>query len=101
MIRRISLATALALSAAPLAAATAQELPAQMISGTRLDVVATGEVTRVPDIARINTGVTTVAPTATAAISQNAQRMASVRAALKRAGIADRDIQTSSLSLNP
>jgi uncharacterized protein YggE len=101
MIRRISLATALALSVAPLAAATAQELPAQMISGTRLDVVATGEVTRVPDVARINTGVTTMAPTATAAISQNAQRMASVRAALKRAGIADRDMQTSSLSLNP
>ena len=40
-------------------------------------------------------------PTATAALAQNATQMASVRAALKRAGIADRDIQTSSINLNP
>jgi uncharacterized protein YggE len=85
------------LAAAPLSAAAAQ----QNIAGTRLDVVATGEVTRVPDIVRISTGVVTQAPTASAAIAQNAQQMASVRAALKRAGIADRDIQTSALNLNP
>ena len=42
-----------------------------------------------------------VAPTATAALAQNATQMASVRAALKRAGIADRDIQTSSINLYP
>jgi uncharacterized protein YggE len=101
MIRRLLLPSALAVALLPVGAAGAQELPVQVISGTRLDVVATGEVTRVPDVARINTGVTTVAPTATAAITQNARQMASVRAALKRAGIADRDIQTSSISLNP
>jgi uncharacterized protein YggE len=55
----------------------------------------------VPDLVRISTGVVTQAPTASAAIAQNAQQMTSVRAALKRAGIADRDIQTSSLSLHP
>jgi uncharacterized protein YggE len=87
-----------ALAAAPLTAAAAQQTS---VSGTRLDVVATGEVTRVPDLVRIGTGVVTQAPTASAAITQNAQRMASVRAALKRAGIADRDIQTSALSLHP
>jgi uncharacterized protein YggE len=76
-------------------------MPVQMISGTRLDIVATGEVTRVPDVARISAGVVTQAPTATAAIQQNAQQMTSVRAALRRAGIADRDIQTSQISLNP
>ena len=70
-------------------------------TGTRLDVVATGEVSRVPDIARITAGVVTIAPTATAALAQNATQMASVRAALKRAGIADRDIQTSSINLYP
>jgi uncharacterized protein YggE len=86
-----------AIAVAPLSAAAAQ----QSIAGTRLDIVATGEVTRVPDIVRIGTGVVTTAPTASAAIAQNAQRMASVRAALKRAGIADRDIQTSALSLHP
>ena len=73
----------------------------QPISGTRLDISATGEVTRVPDIATISAGVTTQATTAVDAISQNAARMERVRAALKRAGIADRDIQTASINLSP
>ena len=73
----------------------------QTIAGTRLDISATGEATRVPDVAVISTGVTTRAATARAALEQNAARMDRVRAALKRAGIADRDIQTSSISLNP
>jgi uncharacterized protein YggE len=100
MIRAILIGSTLVLAAMP-ACAAAQEVPAQLISGTRLDVVATGEVTRVPDLARISAGVVTQAPTATAAIAQNAQQMVSVRAALRRAGIADRDIQTSQISLNP
>jgi uncharacterized protein len=85
------------------APALSQPMSAQApaISGTRLDVVATGEVNRIPDVARINAGVVTQAPTATEAISGNARQMASVRAALKAAGIADRDIQTSSINLNP
>ncbi|HEY0625686.1 MAG TPA: SIMPL domain-containing protein [Allosphingosinicella sp.] len=75
--------------------------PLHAVAGTRLDVVATGEVTRVPDIARINAGVQTLAATASAAIQENAARMQRVRAALRRAGIADRDIQTSSINLYP
>jgi uncharacterized protein YggE len=55
----------------------------------------------VPDIAIISAGVVTRAATARAALEQNAARMERVRAALKRAGIADRDIQTSNISLNP
>jgi uncharacterized protein YggE len=95
----------------PLLAAAALALPAaaqaqtavqvQPISGTRLDISATGEVTRVPDVAIISTGVVTRASTATGAIQQNAARMERVRTALKRAGIADKDIQTSSINLNP
>ena len=73
----------------------------QTISGTRLDVSATGEVSRVPDIAIISAGVMTRSASATAAISENAARMERVRAALKSAGIPDRDIQTSNISLNP
>jgi uncharacterized protein YggE len=73
----------------------------QTISGTRLDVSATGEVSRVPDVAIISAGVQIRAATATGAISENAARMERVRAALKAAGIADRDIQTSTISLNP
>jgi uncharacterized protein len=88
------------LAAAP-AAAQAPASIVQTIDGTRLDVVATGEVNRVPDLARITAGVITTAPTATAALEQNSRQMTSVRAALKRAGIADRDIQTSSINLYP
>ncbi|MGZ8310541.1 MAG: SIMPL domain-containing protein [Allosphingosinicella sp.] len=98
MIRSLIMAMALAVAASPAAAQPAEVRP---ISGTRLDVSANGEVTRVPDIARINAGVVTQAPTATEAIRQNAARMQAVRAALRRAGIADRDIQTSSINLQP
>lgn len=102
--RTILLAAAALTGAAGSTAAAAQPVAAAFAAtpgATRLDVVATGEVTRVPDVAVISAGVITRAPTATAAIEENAQRMERVRAALKRAGIADRDIQTSSISLNP
>lgn len=102
--RNLILGAALAACALPLAPAAAQPQPTPagiLLDGTRLDVVATGEVSRVPDVARITAGVVTVAPTATAALAQNAAQMASVRAALKRAGIADRDFQTSSINLYP
>ena len=102
MIRPLKIAFLLACAAAPLSAVSAQADPASAaLRGTRLDIVATGEVSRVPDIARISAGVVTSAPTATAALEQNSRQMASVRAALKRAGIADRDIQTSSINLFP
>ena len=68
MIRRILVAAAL-LAAVPATAQPADERP---ISGTRLDVVANGEVTRVPDIVHINAGVVTQAASATEAIRQNA-----------------------------
>ncbi|MFN2260113.1 MAG: SIMPL domain-containing protein [Parasphingopyxis sp.] len=69
--------------------------------GTRLDIVATGQVTRVPDLVVINAGVVTEAATAQAALSENNRRMRSVLDALEAAGIAERDIQTSSINLNP
>ena len=103
--RKLMLA-GLALGVSAVAAPGAAQVPTvtaqvPVISGTRLDVSATGEVTRVPDLAIISAGVQTLQPTATAAIEENAGRMERVRAALKRAGIEDRDIQTSSISLNP
>ena len=94
------MASALLLLAAVPAAAQPSEV-APSISGTRLDVVATGEVTRVPDLVAINAGVVTQATNAVEAIRQNAARMEAVRAALRAAGIAERDIQTSNLNLNP
>jgi uncharacterized protein YggE len=87
----------------PIAPAAAQSTGqvTQAIAGTRLDLSVTGEVTRVPDLAIISAGVVTRARTATAALQQNAERMDRVITALKSAGIDDRDIQTSSISLNP
>ena len=97
------LASLLAAGAFVSAAAQAQQAPtfAQPVSGTRLDISATGEATRVPDLATVSAGVVTRAATAKAALSQNAAKMERVRAALTRVGIADRDIQTSNISLNP
>lgn len=100
MRKMILAALALGTAVVPsMAAAKVAAVPA--ISGTRLDVSATGEVTRVPDLAIISAGVQTLQPTATAAIEENAARMERVRSALKRAGIDDKDIQTSSINLNP
>lgn len=81
--------------------AFAQVPPPLLPEGTRLDVMATGEVTRVPDIARISAGVVTQAPTAQAALSANSAQMNRVIAALRRAGVAERDIQTSAVNLSP
>ena len=89
-----------ALPAVPTAAQDTMAL-ARPIAGTRLDISATGSVSRVPDLAIISAGVVTKATTASGAIAENATRMERVRAALKRAGISARDIQTSSISLNP
>lgn len=84
----------------PAVAQTAMQ-PAILADGTLLDVVAEGRTTRVPDIATINAGVVTQAPTAAAALADNADRMAKVLAALKSAGIAQRDIATSRVGLSP
>jgi hypothetical protein len=94
---------ALALLAAPLSAPAAAQQAAdinQTISGTRLDLSVTGEATRVPDLAIVTAGVVTRSVNATTAIQDNADRMNRVIEALKHAGIADRDIQTSSINLN-
>ncbi|ATY31118.1 SIMPL domain-containing protein [Sphingomonas psychrotolerans] len=83
-------------------AASAQVLPAPaLIDGTILEVVSEGKTTRAPDLAVINTGVVTQAPTAAGALSDNAARVKRVVAALKGAGVADRDIRTTNISLQP
>jgi uncharacterized protein YggE len=87
--------------ASPLAAAAAQASPSEAIRGTRLTVTGEGRVTRPPDYLGIVAGVSTETPTAADAIRQNAVKMEAVRTALRSAGIADRDIRTSSLRLQP
>jgi hypothetical protein len=98
----IRLMTAAALAATfPLAAAAQVAPTATVAEGTLLDVVAEGRVNRVPDIAIIRAGVVSQGATAAEALSANARQMASLLTALKAAGIADRDIQTATISLNP
>ena len=97
-----SMLFALAMGVAVPTAASAQTAQVMVpMAGTRLDVSATGEVSRIPDVAIISAGVVTRQPTASAAIQENAARMERVLAALKRAGVPDRDVQTSSINLNP
>jgi uncharacterized protein YggE len=82
-------------------AAAQQASITQTIAGTRLDINATGDVTRVPDIAIISAGVVTRSATATGALQEAADRMQRVATALRRAGVEERDIQTGTISLNP
>ena len=56
----------------PAAANAQQSTITQTIAGTRLDITATGEVTRVPDVAIISAGVVTRSATAGAAHSGQA-----------------------------
>ena len=85
----------------PASAEAQQASITQTIAGTRLDINAAGEVTRVPDVAIISAGVVSRSATASAALQDTANRMTRVIAALKRASVEDRDIQTSTVSLNP
>ncbi len=98
--------TAMIMALAMLPAAAAAQTPPTVepmvpAAGTILDVSAEGRTTRVPDLATIRAGVVTHAPTAAAALSDNAARMAKVLAALKRAGIAPRDVATATVGLSP
>jgi uncharacterized protein YggE len=60
-----------------------------------------GEVNAVPDSALISAGVTIQAATAAAALSDNAAAMNRVFAALKSAGVQEKNIQTSNFSVAP
>lgn len=68
---------------------------------TMLSLSAQGQSFSVPDLGVFSAGVTGSGKTAGAALAANSAKMNNVIAALKKAGIADKDIQTSNLSLNP
>jgi uncharacterized protein len=89
---------AAALLSAPVPALAQEGVP---IAGTLLDVHAQGRTTRTPDLATIRAGVVAQAPTAAAALADQAERMARVLQALKRAGVADRDVATATVGLQP
>jgi uncharacterized protein len=91
-----------AAAAAPAAfAQTPPPAAESMFRATTLNLAAYGESKIAPDMATITLGVMTESPTAAAAMQANASQMSRVIAALKRAGLEDRDIQTSQLNLSP
>lgn len=94
-------AAALAAFATPVLAQVATPVPTLAAGHTLLTVNAEGASTGEPDLALFSAGVATQGDTASAALAENSTKMTRVIAALKRAGIADRDIQTSNLALNP
>ena len=96
----------LAMVAAAIAAATLIEARTAMAADSdklerAVSVSATGTVAAEPDIAHISAGVTTEGDTAKDAIARNNTVMAKVIEGLKAAGIAARDIQTTTLNVEP
>ena len=66
-----------------------------------ITVTGEGTVEAKPDMATINLGVTTEGATAAEAMAANSVQLGAVLEQLRAAGIEDRDLQTSGLSLNP
>ena len=102
--KKLIIAALLATGAA--APALAQTSPTTAISplgpnSALLSLSAEGRSRRTPDLAQFSAGVVTNGRTAAEAMAANSRQMDSVIAALRRAGIPERDIQTSSISLQP
>lgn len=89
------------LIAAPLAAQTATQPPREPGPPETISVTGTGTATLTPDRFSFTAGVQTTAPTVEEAVNQNNARMASVIAALKRAGATDQEIRTANFSIFP
>ncbi|WP_313398990.1 SIMPL domain-containing protein [Stenotrophomonas sp.] len=82
--------------------ANAQTVPTVVASdATLLNISAQADAKRVPDVATLSAGVVTQAVDGNTAMRENAVQMDKVMAAIKAAGIAERDIQTSGINLSP
>ena len=86
--------------AATVLAAMASTASAQTLQPT-VSVTGEASISVPPDLAQIDSGVTTEAKTAREASEANNKAMAGVLQALKNAGLPEKDIQTSRLSLSP
>ena len=91
-----ALATAGLLALAPIGAEAADNPPVPQLQAN-----GSGEVKVVPDIAVVSIGVTARAKEASAALQQNSADLAKAIAAIKAAGVADKDIGTSGFSIDP
>ena len=83
------------------AGAQAAATPTSNGTATTLNVVGTSEERHAPDMAIVSLGVHTTGTTASEASTTNNETMTAVIAAIKATGIADTDIQSTSISLTP
>jgi uncharacterized protein len=95
LVMRLSLAAALAI------ALTAAPALAQSDFPHAVSVTGQASISVPPDLAEVDAGVATDAKTAREASDANNSAMTKVLTALKGAGIEDKDVQTSRLSLQP
>jgi uncharacterized protein len=79
----------------------ARSAPAVDASSGGVTVLGTGSATVIPDRASFAFGTVSQAATANTALSASSQAVARVIAALRKAGVAEADIQTSDVSLSP
>jgi uncharacterized protein len=100
---RIAAIAALVLAAAAVAGVgRPEEARSEQGTPTRgITVNASGDVETTPDRAALELGVQTNAANAKAALAQNAERLNQVLDALRKAGVAKDDLQTSNVSLWP
>jgi uncharacterized protein YggE len=100
---RIAAVAALVLAAAAVAGVgRPEEARSEQGTTTRgITVNASGTVETTPDTAALELGVQTDAANAKAALSENAERLRRVIDALRKAGVAKDDLQTSNVSLWP
>ncbi|MDB5660568.1 MAG: hypothetical protein JWS10_3183 [Cypionkella sp.] len=84
-----------------LSAALALPLAAPAFADNVITVTGEATVQVTPDMATISLGVTTDGASAAEAMAANSKALQAVIDRLKSAGIEDRDLQTSNLSLNP
>lgn len=98
--RRFAAALAFLLLSGLAMTASAESSPAAE-RGTLLSVSAEAHASRTPDVATISAGVVTQSTDANTALRANAVQMDKVMAAIRAAGIAERDVQTAGININP
>ena len=100
MKRSLSLLAASALATAPLVVSA--QTVVQVTPSVEAPVVtlsSTESIDTVPDLAVMSAGVSSLAPTAVAALQANSAKMTRMVAAVRAAGVAERDIQTRGISI--
>jgi uncharacterized protein len=98
-VKRFLLSLMLTAAATTAIAQAAQTTPPMMPES--ITVTGSGKSTVAPDRFTFTLGVQTIAPTVDEAVNENNKKVAAAIAALKKAGAADKDIQTSQFNIWP